>query len=413
MTAHSNNSEEKIWSRNFVTIFAVSFVMSMGQYMMNTLIPKYAYELGGTAAVVGMVTGIFAVTALGIRPIAGPAMDYFKKNRLFSLAVGLMTVSYFLYGLSLNISMMIVARLIHGIGMGLAGPLSLALVCNTLPAGKMASGLGIFSLGSAISTAVGPTIGLKLADFIGYNSTFFICTALISICFVLSLLLRSDTPVRTERFRISMKQIIAPEALPTTLVIFLQMLSFSSVNSFIAIFGGLSGVVDIGLYFTASAVCMIIIRPFSGRFADRYGLDKTVVPGLIVYAAALILTSFSHSLPMFMLAGVVTAFGFSISQPILQTMNMQLVPKERRGAAGNTNFMGIDIGLLIGPTLAGFVVTTVQNNTGNELLGFAVMFRVTVIPIVAAIFIFAVSRKKLRARMKAQQQLTEAAATGG
>ncbi len=58
----------KIWTKDFVIIFFVSFVMSMGQFMMSTLIPKYIDQLGGTATVVGTVTGIFAVTALGIRP---------------------------------------------------------------------------------------------------------------------------------------------------------------------------------------------------------------------------------------------------------------------------------------------------------------------------------------------------------
>ena len=394
-------SGEKIWTKDFTTLFIVNFVMSMGQFMMNTLIPKYAYELGGEATIVGLVTGAFAVTALGIRPIAGPAMDYFKKHRLLTLSIGLMTVAYIFYSLSTSIAMLIVARLIHGIGMGVAGPLSIALVSNALPFNKMASGLGVYSLGSAVSTAVGPTIGLKLASLIGYNSTFLICTGLMVTCLALSLLLRSDAPVRAEHFKISLTQIVAPEVLLTTLVIFLQMFAYSGIGSFLAIYGGLCGVEDIGLYFTASAVCMIVIRPFSGRFADRYGLDKTIVPGLIIFSAALLLISISRTLPMFLLAGVVTALGFGISEPILQTMNMQLVPRERRGAAGNTNFIGIDIGMLIGPMLAGLVITTVENSSGSEILGYSVMYRVMIIPVIAGIVVFALNRKKLRARIKA------------
>lgn len=404
MTELSTKDNEKIWTKDFINIFIVSFIMNMGQFMMSTLVPKYAYQLGGAATVVGMVTGAFAVTALGIRPIAGPAMDYFKKNRLLSLAIGSITLSFICYGFSRNITTLVIARLIHGIGIGLAAPLSLALVSNILPSGKMASGLGVFALGSAIATAVGPMIGLKLSVVIGYNLTFFLCAIFMATCFVLSLKLKAEVPMRAERFKISLKQIIAPEVILPTLVIFFEVISFSSINAFIVIFGGLCSVGDIGLFFTANAVCLIFIRPFSGKFADKFGIDKTVIPGLILFIAALVLISFSRTLPMFLLAGVITAFGFGISEPILQTMNMQLVPQERRGAAGNTNYMGIDLGLLIGPTLAGLVITAVHNSTGNEVLGFAFMYRVMIIPVLVAMILFAVNRKKLLAMIKVQHE---------
>lgn len=398
---------EKIWSKDFLMIFIVSFVMSMGQFMMNTLLPKYVDSLGGSATVVGMVAGIFAVTALGIRPIAGPAMDYFKKNRMLSLSLGLITVSFVVYGFSGSIPTLVAARLIHGIGIGMSAPLSLALVSNILPPGKMASGLGIFSLGSVIATAVGPTIGLKLAAMIGYNYTFFVCTGLMAISFFLTLFVRADKPFRTGGFKISLNQIIAPEAILPTLVIFFQILSFSTINAFIAIYGGLVGIEEIGLYFFANAVCLVFIRPFSGRIADKLGLDKLIIPGLVIFAGALVLTSFCRSLPMFILAGVVTALGFGISEPLIQTMNMQLVPRERRGAAGNTNFMGIDIGFLIGPTVAGAIITGVQKASGSALLGYSTMYKIMVLPTAVALVLFLVTRKKLLARIKALQSPAE------
>jgi len=399
------NNAKSIWSKDFISIFILNFVMSMGQFMMSTLIPKYAYHLGAVATVVGVVSGIFAVTALVLRPVAGPAMDYFKKNRLLTMAIGLITFAFVLYGFSKSIPMLIAARLIHGIAMSVSAPLCLALVSNIVPYEKMASGLGIYALGAAISTAVGPTIGLKLVNTIGYNATFFICAGLLLLAFILSFQLKSDTPDRSERFKISLNKIIAPEVLLPTLVIFFLSFAQSGINSFIAIFGELSGVKEIGLFFTTSAVCMIFIRPISGKIADQYGHDKSVIPGLLLFIAALILISFSGSLPMFILAGAITAFGYGSSQPIIQTMIMQLVPKERRGAAGNTNFIGIDCAFLIGPTVAGFVITSIENSTGNEVLGFSSMFRLMVIPVIIAMVIFWLCRKKLIAKIKTQKKI--------
>lgn len=303
--------------------------------------------------------------------------------------------------------MLIVARLIHGTAMSVSAPLSLTLVSNILPGDKMASGLGIYSLGSAIATAIGPTVGLGLADLISYNAVFFISAGLMLVSFLLSFLLKAENPERAHRLRISFYQIIAPEVLLPTLVIFFLAFAYSGISSFIAIFGTLSGVKEIGLFFTASAICMIFIRPVSGRIADSYGHDKSIIPGIVILIAAFVLISFSRTLPLFILAGVITALGFGSSQPLLQTMIMQLVPKERRGAAGNTNFIGFDCAFLIGPSVAGAVITTVHHSTGNEILGFSTMFRVMIIPIVIAFAIFWFNRKKLLARIKAQKESLE------
>ena len=401
--AEEPDGSGRIWSAAFINIFVVNFVMSMGQNMMSTLVPKYAYQLGGEATIVGVVAGVFAVTALGVRPIAGPAMDYFKRNRLLSLSV------------CGDHAVLRLLRLCdeHPVDdrvappprprYGFTAPLSLAIVSTILPSGKMASGLGVFSLGGAVAMAFGPALGLSMAAAISYNTTFFVCAGVMFCCFLLSLKLRDDSPARVGKFRISITKIVAPEVLLPTVVLFFQIIAYSGVTSFVAIYGGLCGVDNIGLFFTANALCMIGIRPFTGYIADKFGVDKTIIPGLAIFIAALVLISFSRTLPMFLLSGIVTAIGFGSSEPIIQTLNMQLVPKERRGAAGNTNFMGIDIGFLIGPTIAGFIISSVQHGTGQELLGYSVMYRVMIIPTVAAIVIFGLSRKKLRARIKALQ----------
>lgn len=240
-----------------------------------------------------------------------------------------------------------------------------------------------------------------MLDSIGYSYTFFISAVLMAICFGLTLRISADIPERAGRFKISLNQIVAPEVILPTLVIFLQFISYSSINSFIALYGGLRGVADIGLYFTAYAACLIVIRPFSGRIADRFGLDKLIIPGLFIFIGALVLISFCNTLPMFILAGVVTALGFGISGPMIQTMNMQLVPKERRGAAGNTNYLGVDVAMLLGPSLAGFIINGIQNATGNELLGYSIMYRAMVLPLVVAVVLFMLNRKKLLAKIKA------------
>jgi predicted MFS family arabinose efflux permease len=114
---------------------------------------------------------------------------------MLTLSVGLIVVAFVGYGLSRSVTLIILSRLIHGLGVGVAIPLSMAMASNALPPGKMASGLSIFSLGNALATAVGPSVGLYLTGSLGYNVTFFIVAALLALCLALTLQLKSSTPV--------------------------------------------------------------------------------------------------------------------------------------------------------------------------------------------------------------------------
>lgn len=392
--------DDRIWNSKFTIIFIVNFLVNMGQFTINTLIPKYAYHLGAEASVAGVVSGMFAVTALLIRPAAGPAMDYFRKSRLLSCSIGLVIIAYIGYGFSGSVGVLIAVRLIHGVGIGVTTPLCLALASNALPAQKIASGISVFSLGMAIATAVGPSFGLWLTGLLGYNVTFFILTGLLVVSLLLTLRIKTRKPETAAPFRLSLDSIIVPEAIVPSVILLFLTLSYSCISFFITVYGDLKGVDNIGLFFTAYAVTLLVSRPLSGKIADKHGVYKTVIPGLLIFAVSFVLISFSGSLSMFIFSAVICAFGYGICGPAMQTICMQTVSKDRRGAASNMSFLGIDCGYLFGPTIAGFLVSAVKRGSGSEVFGYETMYRLMLLPTVAALIVFVANRKKLLAVIK-------------
>lgn len=75
----STAGKESIWSPAFISIFVINIILNLNQFMTTALIPKFAAHLGATATIIGIVTSMFAITALGVRPIVGPSSSYFKK----------------------------------------------------------------------------------------------------------------------------------------------------------------------------------------------------------------------------------------------------------------------------------------------------------------------------------------------
>jgi MFS family permease len=207
--------------------------------------------------------------------------------------------------------------------------------------------------------------------------------------------MKTEEADRSSGFKISLNNMIDFEVIVPAIIMFFLGGTYSCINTFIVVYGSACGVEDIGLFFTAYAICLLFTRPISGRIADKYGIDKTVVPGIIIFAISFIIVSFSRTLPMFIIAGAVSAFGYGICQPSIQSLCMSLVPKERRGIAGNTNYMGVDTGYLLVPPLAGSIVTFVQQSGGSKLMGYTIMYRIMTVPILIALVIFLLKKDKL------------------
>jgi len=145
-------------------------------------------------------------------------------------------------------------------------------------------------------------------------------------------------------------------------------------------------VANIGYYFTVYAGTLIITRPLAGYLTDRLGLVKILVPAMAFFAGAFILISYAFSLPMFLLAAFISAFGFGACHPIIMTFSMKCVPPQRRGAASSTNYIGLDLGNLAGPVIAGSLV---------DRFSYPFMWRIMIFPVVIALMLVIINRSRI------------------
>ncbi len=385
---YSSEGPQKVWNPIFIRIFIVNVTMQMGQFMMNTLIPKYAKHLGASVSVVGIVTSMFAITALSMRIFAGPATMTFSKKKILAAASMVIASAFGLYGLSASIPMVMVARLLHGCGMGFSGSTALALASDALPHDKLGAGIGFFSLGQAIATAVGPSVGLTLVPKIGYSMTFFIGASVVVFAAFMLLTIKAPDIAAKVPFKISLNTIFAKEAaIPMLLILFLTI-GYNNISAFLVLFAESRNVGNIGLFFSVYAVVMLVTRPVVAVLSDRLGVRKIMLPAMICFAVSMVLISLSTSLTMFLIAAAIAAIGFGSCQPAVQTLCIKSVTPQRRGVGSSTNFVGLDLGGLVGPVLAGAVA---------DRFGYATMFLLLTVPIGIAIAIFCLFYGRIKA----------------
>lgn len=379
-------SSASIWNPAFINMFVTNILIHLGIYTMNTLSATYADYLGAAMTLVGFVSGAFALTALVFKILSAPAIDAFNRKYILMGSIGILLLSFGCYTVSETIPMLVFSRLLTGTGLAFSTTCCLTIASDALSNSKMGTGIGYFTLGSALCQAIAPTMGLKLVDHLGYRGAFAVLSCLIAAALI------CVSQLQTERrsaaiFHISVRSVFAREAAVPAALLFLLNISLSVINAFLVIFAGTRGVnSDIGYFFTVYAVTMLGTRPLIGTLSDRYGTTRVVVPSLLCFAASFVIIGVSINLPMFLFAGFISAFGYGGCQPAIFAVCMKSVPRERRGAASCTGYLGQDMGNLLGPVISGAVA---------QSFGYGPMWILMTIPTAAAITVGLVFRKQI------------------
>jgi MFS family permease len=145
---------------------------------------------------------------------------------------------------------------------------------------------------------------------------------------------------------------------------------------------------NIGLFFTVNALSLLISRPLLGRLSKTYKEYILLPYAIVIFMIALFVFSISTHLIGFIISAVLLAFGFGLAHPLIQTLCMKSVPKERSGAASATNYYGMDIGYLLSPFIAGYLI---------DLLGYALMYRWLILALFISLILNFIFRKRLKA----------------
>ena len=94
--------------------------------------------------------------------------------------------------------MLILARVVQGIGASLITPQTMAVITRTFPAAKRGSAMALWGATAGVATLVGPILGGILVDSLGWEWIFFINVPVGIIGFVLAWrLVPTFRPTRT------------------------------------------------------------------------------------------------------------------------------------------------------------------------------------------------------------------------
>lgn len=388
----ANKQQQKIFSRDFVFIWLANFFVFLGFQMTLPTIPIFVNELGGSDQLIGIIVGIFTFSALLFRPYAGHALESKGRGKVYLFGLILFVVSVGSFGFITSMGMLIVMRIVQGIGWGFSTTASGTIATDLIPPARRGEGMGYFGLSGNLALALGPALGLTIAGTISFTFFFLICAVLGLIAYLLALNIGykkvedSLDNTKPARFDVLEKTAINP-----SILLFFITLTFGGITSFLPLYAAEKDIAGIQLYFITFALFLMLSRLFAGRLYDKKGDIFVIPPGTLLIFIAMLLLSWLPNMTMMIFAGALYGLGFGSVQPALQAWAVDKAPQNRKGMANATFFSFFDLGVGIGAMLFGQL---------------AFMFHYGIIYIVAAgsvllsllyyVFLVATGRRALR-----------------
>ncbi|HEX2230675.1 MAG TPA: MFS transporter [Nitrososphaeraceae archaeon] len=175
--ASSNTSGNKntISTSAWITlaILGSSILITMyGETMLLPAIPEIITEFNISYNTASWILTAYLIAGAVMTPIAGKLSDIYGRKKMVLIIMIIYIIGISLGGLSSNIIILIISRLIQGIGISMF-PIAFGIVRDQFPPEKLAIGVGTFSAMFAAGSVVGLAIGGSIIQYFGWRNTFF------------------------------------------------------------------------------------------------------------------------------------------------------------------------------------------------------------------------------------------------
>lgn len=296
-----------------------------------------------SAATAQWLTTGFMLTLGILMPMSGLLLQMFSTRKLFIGSVMSLIVGTLIAALAFNFEMLMFARVLQAIGMGLLLPLIFNTVLVIYPLEKRGAAMGLVSLVIMVAPASGPTIGALLIEYLTWHYIFWFSLPLLVIGLLVGLkYLKNVTDVTKPRIDLlsvllstigfggvvfgfskagegsegwsSMIVIVSiviglvalvlfilrqnmsdpmlnlsvfkypMYVIGMLLIMFCMLISMSStiiLPMFLQTGKGMSVLIT-GLMLLPGSVLSGLIQPYVGRLFDKYGPKWLVIPGLVL-----------------------------------------------------------------------------------------------------------------------------------
>jgi MFS transporter, DHA2 family, multidrug resistance protein len=172
--------DNAIWKPKFnpwliaVVVALAAFMEVLDTSIANVALPHLAGDLGASNDESTWVLTSYLVSNAIVLPISGWLANLFGRKRFFLLCIFMFTLSSLLCGAAPTLAVLILFRVVQGIGGGGLQPMAQAILADTFPPQKRGLAFALYGITAVMAPTIGPTLGGWLTDNYSWRWIFYI-----------------------------------------------------------------------------------------------------------------------------------------------------------------------------------------------------------------------------------------------
>jgi MFS family permease len=348
----------------FALLLVVSTLGTLSNGAITPVLPRFVREeLGGDETLVGLVMGAAFLCSLCSGLLAGPQVD--RAGRRITAVVGLSIVvsGALLLLVADSAPLMILARVVFGIGGGITATAIITWAVDQVPAARRGRALSVYGLTVWIGLSAGPQLGQAIFDAWGYRAVWVSVVALELLALAVAAAGREVArPVGAPRPR-SRRRLVPEGAARPGLAIGLAAYGEGVITALLVLHlvdrgvhdgAGIGGAASV---FTIFAASVLVFRIAGARLVDRHRPETVAAVALGIEAVGLTVLAFSSSFGVAAAGAALMGAGFAVLFPSLALVATRETHDQERGAALGSFGSSFSLGLALGALLGGVVAT--------------------------------------------------------
>ncbi|MCK6604424.1 MAG: MFS transporter [Ignavibacteriaceae bacterium] len=347
-------------------IFFVVFIDLLGFGILIPILPTFAVnELHVNEGAVGVAIAAYSFIQFIFNPIFGGLSDRYGRRKIILFTLLLNATGYVIFAYTHNFPMLLLSRVIAGMGGSSIG-VAQAYIADVTTPQERSRGMGLIGVAFGLGFVFGPLIGGILSKF-GYEVTGLAAAGFSVLALIVSFFSlpepekkKTDPQLRRKIFDPqSFKVVFRSRAISFTILSFF-FLTFSMANIYgtFALLGHLVyNLSDFqnGLMFGLTGFVSAAIQGgFIGKLNKKLGDKKLVIYGLVFMTIGLAMLPFGVNIYGLIAVLIVLSIGTGIVQPTLLSLVSKVTKENEQGLVLGTNQSIASLARVLGPLWGGF-----------------------------------------------------------
>jgi len=184
------------WIVTLVVIFG-AFMSILDQTIVNIAIPRLQNAFGADLNSVQWVLTAYILTQGVVTPTTAFFADRLGTKRFYILALAVFTAGSALCGLAWSLPVLIIFRVLQGVGGAALFPLAITLLYREFPPQQRGLASGLLGIAALLAPAIGPTLGGYFVTYVNWQLIFFVNVPIGIVGMLLAVILLREVQAET------------------------------------------------------------------------------------------------------------------------------------------------------------------------------------------------------------------------